>query len=41
MRNILKDRRFFVFKAGSVGFVAIALALFFPVIICLFWVAAV
>ena len=27
MRNILKDRRFFVFKAGSVGFVAIALAL--------------
>ena len=27
MRNILKDRRFFVFKAGSVSFVAIALAL--------------
>ena len=27
MRNSLKDRRFFVFKAGSVGFVAIALAL--------------
>lgn len=27
MRNILKDRRFFVFKAGSIGFVAIALAL--------------
>lgn len=27
MKNILKDRRFFVFKAGSVGFVAIALAL--------------
>ena len=27
MRNILKDRRFFVFKAGSVGFVAIALVL--------------